>query len=68
MGKMSTQDEYIVITFDRIIKDGVSYRINGIALDQNTTLPAQQGDVDHHYFERIILPRRRLSFKGTARP
>jgi intracellular multiplication protein IcmE len=56
LGKMTTKDEYIVITFDRIIKDDVSYKVNGIALDEATTLPAQQTSVDHHYFSRIILP------------
>lgn len=56
IGKMARQDEYIVITFDRIIKDDVSYKVNGIALDEKTTLPAHRTDIDHHYFSRIILP------------
>jgi len=56
LGQMSAKDDYIVITFTRIIKDAVSYSINGIALDEATTLPAQQTSIDHHYFTRIILP------------
>lgn len=40
----------------RIIKDGVAYTVNGIALDEKTTLAAHQTDVDYHYFTRVILP------------
>ncbi len=56
IGDVQKQDEFLVINFSRIIKDGVSYSINGIALDENTTLPAQASDVDHHYLQRILLP------------
>ncbi len=56
IGDFQRQDEYLTLNFKRIVKDGVSYSINGIALDENTTLAAQQTDVDHHYFQRIILP------------
>ena len=56
IGQFEKQDEYMTLTFKRIVKDGVTYSINGIALDENTTLAANQTDVDHHYFQRIILP------------
>ena len=56
IGDFEKQDEYITLNFKRIVKDGVSYSINGIALDEETTLAAHQTDVDHHYFQRIVLP------------
>lgn len=56
IGDFEKQDEYLTLTFKRIVKDGVSYSINGIALDEDTTLAAHQTDVDHHYFQRIVLP------------
>lgn len=56
IGDFEKQDEYLTLNFKRIIKDGVSYSINGIALDEETTLAAHQTDVDHHYFQRIVLP------------
>lgn len=56
LGQFTKQDEYLTLTFSRIVKDGVTYGINGIALDENTTLPAEQSDVNHHYFQRIVLP------------
>lgn len=56
IGEFARQDEYMTLSFKRLVKDGVTYSINGIALDENTTLAANQTDVDHHYFQRIILP------------
>ena len=56
IGDFRKQDEFLTLTFKRIIKDGVSYSINAIAVDENTTLAAHQTDVDHHYFTRVILP------------
>ncbi|MDE1151379.1 MAG: TrbI/VirB10 family protein [Micavibrio sp.] len=56
IGDFARQDEYVTLNFRRIVKDGVSYSINGIALDEKTTLAANQTDVNHHYFQRIILP------------
>jgi intracellular multiplication protein IcmE len=56
IGDFEKQDEYLTLNFKRIVKDGVSYSINGIALDEETTLAAHQTDVDHHYFQRIVLP------------
>ncbi len=56
IGDFEKQDEYLTLNFKRIVKDGVSYSINGIALDEDTTLAAHQTDVDHHYFQRIVLP------------
>lgn len=56
IGEFARQDEYLTLTFKRLVKDGVTYSVNGIALDENTTLAANQTDVDHHYFQRIILP------------
>lgn len=56
IGEFSLQDEYLVITFKVIIKDGVSYTVDGIALDQDTTLAGLASEVDHRYFTRVILP------------
>lgn len=66
IGKFTKQDDYLVITYDRIIKDDVSYKVNGIALDEATTLPALQSDIDHHYFDRIVLPAAAKFVTGYA--
>ncbi len=66
IGKMETKQEFIVITFNHIVKDGVTYQIDALALDEQTTLGAHQTDVDHHYFTRIILPAAAKFVEGYA--
>jgi hypothetical protein len=56
IGEFQKQEEYLTLTFRRVIKDGVSYSINGVAMDEASTLGALQSDVDHHYLSRIVLP------------
>ena len=45
-----------IINFTTVVKDTVSYKVNAVALDENTTLAGQATDVDNHYTERYILP------------
>lgn len=66
LGQFTLQDEYLVLTFNAIVKDAVYYEINGIALDENTTLTGQQSDIDRHYFSRIILPAAAEFISGYA--
>ncbi len=66
LGQFSLQDEYLVLTFSGIVKEAVYYKINGIALDENTTLTGHQSDVDRHYFTRIILPAAAEFISGYA--
>lgn len=49
-------NDYMVLTFNRVVKDAVTYGVNGIAMDEKTTLAGHATDIDHHYFSRIILP------------
>lgn len=56
LGQFTMMDEFLVLTFTRIVKDGVTYTVDAIALDEETTLAAQASDVDYHYFRRVILP------------
>ena len=56
IGEAKVKSNYIVLSFSRIVKDTVSYKMDGIALDENTTLAGQATDINHHYFIRVILP------------
>lgn len=56
IGEFKMQDDYLTLNFRRIIKDGVSYTVDGIALDEKTTLTGLQSDVDNHYLERVFIP------------
>lgn len=56
LGEFTVEDEYLVITFDYIVKDDITYDIDAIALDPETTLGGMKSHVDKHYWTRIVLP------------
>jgi len=56
LGKYKVNEEYLVLEFTVIVKDAVGYAIDGIALDEKTTLAGHVTDIDRHYFRRVILP------------
>lgn len=56
IGQFTKVEEYLTLNFKRVMKDGVSYSINTMAINEETSLSALSSDVDHHYFKRIILP------------
>lgn len=66
LGQFTLQKEYLVLSFNAIVKDAVYYKINGIALDEKTTLTGQRSDVDRHYFSRVILPAAAQFISGYA--
>ena len=56
LGSFTRENEYLVLTFTSIEYKKKSYPIDGIAMDQETTLTGLQGDVDQHLMSRVILP------------
>ena len=56
IGSFKKEDEYLVLEFNTLVKDGLSYSVSSVALDPDTTLGAMVSDVNHHYFKRIIFP------------
>ena len=56
IGTFQKTDDYLVLAFGTIIKDKKEYRVNALAIDPNTTLSGLETDIDHHYFERFVLP------------
>lgn len=66
LGRYSVNNEYLVLEFSVIVKDGVGYTIQGIALDEKTTLAGHQTDIDRHYFRRVILPAAAKFLEGYA--
>ncbi|MFP4313788.1 MAG: TrbI/VirB10 family protein [Alphaproteobacteria bacterium] len=66
LGEFSTENEMITLTFRTIVIDGQSYPINAIALDPATTLTGMATDVDHRYFQRIVLPAAAAFIEGAA--
>lgn len=66
LGEFSVEDEYLVITFDYIVKDDITYTIDAIALDPETTLGGMKSRVDKHYWTRVILPAASKFISGFA--
>jgi len=66
IGSFSLAQTQLVLTFQRIVKDGVEYTVEAYALDPATTLPAVATDVDRHYFSRVFLPAAAEFIQGFA--
>lgn len=66
LGTFQVQEEYLVLTFNQVVIDGVSQSMSGIALDPATTGIGIVTDIDHRYFSRIILPAAAKFVEGMA--
>lgn len=66
LGNFSVEKDLISLQFNTVVVDGVSYSIDAIALDPETTLPAMATEVDHRYFQRVILPTAAAFIEGAA--
>ncbi len=66
IGSFQATEDYLVISFDRIILDGQEYDVDAVALDPDTTLAGVATSVDRKYFQRIILPAAAAFLAGTA--
>ena len=56
IGSVQKEKDFVVIKFNTVVKDTVSYRIKAVAVDQNTTLAGMATSVNHHYVEKFVLP------------
>jgi intracellular multiplication protein IcmE len=57
LGSFTAREEYLVIKFTTLVtKKGTSVPINAFAVDPQTSLTGVATDVDHRYFQRIVLP------------
>lgn len=66
LGTFKVEDEYLVLSFNQIVINGVSQGANAIALDPATTGIGVVTDVDHRYFKRVILPAAAKFVEGMA--
>lgn len=56
IGQFQREEEYLVLTFNRVVKDDKVYSTEAYALDADTTLAGVRTDVNRHWFRRVILP------------
>ena len=66
IGQLEVKNDYMILTFTKVIKDGVVYQVQGVALDEETTLTGHRSDIDRHYFTRVILPAAAEFISGYA--
>ena len=56
IGHFKTENDFLVIEFNLVNLKGKDYPVTVLALDPNTTLGGMATEVDHRYFDRILLP------------
>jgi intracellular multiplication protein IcmE len=56
LGSFTSSDEYLTLNFSQLVLDGLSYPIEAVAIDPDTTLPGVITEIDRKYFKRVILP------------
>jgi intracellular multiplication protein IcmE len=66
LGSFKAKDEYLIISFDVVVIDGISTPMDGVALDPDTTRIGMVTDIDHKYFTRVILPAAAKFVEGMS--
>lgn len=67
IGTFNTQDEHLVIRFTTLVtKRGTSVPIEAYAIDPTSSLTGVATDVDHRYFDRIVLPAAAKFIEGLG--
>jgi intracellular multiplication protein IcmE len=66
LGNFQSTDEYIMLSFQMIVIDGINYPIQAVAIDPDTTLPGVVTEIDRRYFKRIVLPMAAEFVKGLT--
>ncbi len=56
VGRFQVMNDYLVLTFHLVTLKGREYPVNVLALDPDTTLGGMATEVDHRYFDRVLLP------------
>lgn len=66
LGAFQATEEYLVLTFDQVVVDGISYQVDAVALDPKTTNPGMVTEIDRRYLRRVILPAASAFIEGVA--
>lgn len=66
LGDFETREDVLILNFNTMVVDGVSYGIDAVALDPDSTLPGLATEVDHRYWKRIVLPMAANFVEGMA--
>ena len=66
LGTFSVENEVLALTFNTLVKDGISQPIDAIAIDPSSSLAGLATDVDQRYFTRVVLPAAADFIEGVA--
>lgn len=66
IGSFSASEEYLTLTFNTIVVDGQALSTNAVALDPATSKPGVITEIDHKYFQRVILPAAAAFIEGIG--
>jgi len=66
LGSFTSSDEYLTLNFSQLVLDGISYPVQAVAIDPDSTLPGLITEIDHRYFKRVILPMAAEFVTGLA--
>lgn len=66
IGSFSATEEYLTLKFSTVVLDGVSYGVDAVAIDPETTLPGVATDVDKRYLRRVVLPAAAAFIEGLT--
>ncbi len=66
LGTFEATDNYLVLTFDSIVIDGIGYQTQAVAIDPDSSLPGVATEIDRRYFKRVILPMAAAFVEGMT--
>ncbi len=56
IGNFTETYNYLTLSFNTIVLEGIDYSADAVALDPDTTLPGLATDINRRYFTRVVLP------------
>ncbi|MBI2234943.1 MAG: DotG/IcmE/VirB10 family protein [Micavibrio aeruginosavorus] len=66
IGTFQATDEYLTLQFNAVIVDGKALSTKAIALDPATSKPGLITEIDHKYFQRVIIPAAASFIEGIG--
>lgn len=66
IGSFNVQEDVLVLNFNSIVVDGINQGVSAVAIDPNTTLPGIATEVNHRYWQRVILPAAARFLEGIG--
>ena len=66
LGSFKAEEEYLVLSFDTVVLEGISYQADAVALDPKTANPGLITSINRRYFKRVVLPAAAAFIEGLG--